>query len=139
MKKTIILIIVFALFAASSVSSFGKKEGKPAESAENNSGTVSESGSNPQSGVQQTPGSPNQLKDASQGEIEITGLVEWGFKNRISVVVNPKSKSRVSYYPDEKSAGKLEKMLGKTVTVTGKIKSSDNPFKKEIEISEIKK
>ena len=139
MKKTIILIIVLAAFAAASVSAFGKKESRPAEPAGNNSEAVNESSSESSDGFQKIPGSPKKPEDASPKETEITGLVERGFENRISVVVNPGSKSRVSYYPDEKWAAQLEKMLGKTVTVAGKVRSTGNPYKKEIEITEIKK
>ena len=131
MKKTIFLIIIFTVLAGAYVSAFGKKENKPSEfESENNSKSASE--------FQQVPASPKQLKESSSEEAEITGLVERGFENRISIVINPRSKSRVSYYPDEKASKKLEKKLGQTVTVTGIVKNTENPFKKEIEISEIK-
>ena len=142
MKKTILLIIIFAVFAAASVTAFGKKEDKPSKPAGADSEAVEavpENNTESPSGFQQVPASPGEIRGKVPQEMEITGLVERGFENRISIVVNPQSKSRVSYYPDKKAAVKLEKMLGRTVTVTGIVRGTGNPFKKEIEISEIKK
>ena len=142
MKKTILLIIIFAVVAAASVTAFGKKEDKPSKPAGADSEAVvavPENNTESPSGFQQVPASPGEIKGEVLKETEITGLVERGFENRISIVVNPESKSRVSYYPDEKASKKLEKLLGRTVTVTGKVRATANPFNKEIEISEIRK
>ena len=101
---------------------FGKKEEKkPAETQQNS--------------VEM----PKDFNDIKMEGLEITGLVENGFKNMICIVENPSSKSRVSYYPDKDSAEKLEKMLGQTVTVIADVKENNNPFKKEIKVLEIKK
>ncbi len=121
MKKEIVLIIMISFLTISSVYSFGKKEGR-------------NSSDQPPINAEL----PGEVRKSTSEEAEITGLVERGFENRISIVINPRSKSRVSYYPDEKASKKLEKKLGQTVTVTGIVKNTENPFKKEIEISEIK-
>ena len=150
MKKTIILITIFAVLAAASVPAFGRKEDKSSGTAGADSEAAGSEGSSAGSaeavsgnnqdsatGFQQDPGPWKQLKDAPSEEIQITGLVERGFENRISIVVKPESKSRLSYYPDEKGSKKLEKMLVQTVTVSGKVRAAGSPFNKEIIISEI--
>ena len=121
MKKLIILIII-TVFAVSSLSAFGKKEDKQPASAQQN--------------IVETP---KEFNDIKMEGLEITGIVEKGFKNMICIIENPSSKSRVSYYPDKEAAEKLEKILGKTVTVIGDVKETNNPFKKEIKVLEIKK
>ena len=120
MKKIIILIIITSA-AVSTLSAFGKKEEKQPETAQQNSIAV-----------------PKEINSIASEKQEITGLVENGFKNRICIVENPSSKSRVSYYPDNKASKKLEKMLGQTVTVIADVKGSENPFKMEIKVLEIK-
>ncbi len=87
--KKILLLILITVFTVSSLSAFGKKEEKrPAAAQQNNIEA------------------PNDINSITLEKQEITGLVEKGFKNMICIVENPSSKSRVSYYPDEKAAKK---------------------------------
>ena len=118
MKK---IILVFLILTSLSFSLFplGKKERKETEQAVQNENQR------------------NDFKDIPENKSQIKGLVERGFENKISIVENPSSRSRISYYPDRKSAGKLEKYLGMTVTVKGEITKTDNPYVKNIKITEI--
>jgi len=70
-------------------------------------------------------------------ESEITGLVEKGFEERITIVENPSSRSRISYYVQEKIEKKIAEYLGREITVKGIVTNTDNPWKKSIIVSEI--
>ncbi len=135
MKKILIILLILS-FSIFPVFSFGKKEKKTDVPGDISSESMQDSNSVFESADNESSGLPP--AGICTEDMEITGLVERGFRNRISIVENPSSKSRVSYYPDAESASELEEYLGKTVTVTGRIRETGNPFKKEIEITGIK-
>lgn len=120
MKKIILVLLIF-ISVCFTLFPFGKKEIKD---------TVTEQ-------TEQNENQRKDFKDTPENQTQVTGLVERGFENKISIVENPSSRSRISYYPDRKSAGKLEKYLGMTVTVKGEITRTDNPYVKNIKITEI--
>jgi len=69
----------------------------------------------------------------------VTGLVEFGKDDKVCVIQNWKSRSRVSYYIEGKLADDVAAKKGKIVTVSGRIIEDISKFSKRFEAERIVK
>jgi len=69
--------------------------------------------------------------------IIITGIIESGMDNRICIITDWESRSRVSYYVQDKYQVKLKDMTGKIIKVKGYVISEKSPWNKEFYIEKI--
>lgn len=79
--------------------------------------------------------SQKQVSSDLLSEVTLEGLVELGTRNKVTVVVDPESRSRISYYIQGELAEELESYIGSIVIVTGKLTGeSKSKWSKNINI-----
>lgn len=75
---------------------------------------------------------------SSQKSVEtISGILEFGNDNRVVIMVNSESRSRISYYVNGDLSKELEGFIGQKITVVGSVLQDFNsPWKREITVIE---
>ena len=69
--------------------------------------------------------------------IVITGIVESGMDNRICITTNWESRSRVSYYVQDKYQAKLKDKIGKIIKVRGYVVGEKSPWNIDFYIEKV--
>lgn len=64
---------------------------------------------------------PSKIDKSNRRVVVVEGVVELGQHNRVVVLENPESRSRITYYIEGKLVDQISDQLGRSITILGYI------------------